>query len=277
MINMLFTVLKISIIEMIYLTGLIIFIGLILGLLERLSNEFIQRAMGRKGIYFTAWLGTPIHEIGHAVMCVVFKHRITKIKLLNINNESEILGYVQHSYNQNSLYERIGNLFIGLGPIFSGIASLIIGIYLLLPHSFNVFKNVVVQGIDDDKLNGNSIKVTFDAVGTLISSIFSIDNLSNPLFWIFIILAICISSHVALSKADMIGAKDGFLSLLVLLIIINLVFRFFNMDSTKYITKITRYNVHLLAYLMIALIFSGISLFLSSLCYGFAYFKKSLK
>lgn len=60
----LITVLKISTIEMFYLVGLITLTGFILGVFERLSNSFMQKSFGRKGILVTAWLGTPVHEVG---------------------------------------------------------------------------------------------------------------------------------------------------------------------------------------------------------------------
>lgn len=273
--NILLTVLKISIIEIIYLTGLIILVGFILGLLERLSNSFMQRALGRKGIYITAWLGTPIHEMGHAIMCLIFNHKITKMQLLNITGESEVLGYVQHSYNKNNLYQRIGNLFIGLGPIFSGTGSLILALYLLLPHSFSAFKGFLIQGINSDKLDGNLLYSLLKTGGTLLSSIFTLNNLGNPLFWFFIIIAICISSHIALSKPDIQGAKDGFLVLFLLIFIINLLLRIFSINSTTYIITLSRYNAHLVGFLMIALLFSAITLMISIMFYLLTKHKKS--
>jgi hypothetical protein len=267
MTNFLLTVLRISLIEIFYLTGVILLAGLILGLFERLSNNFMQKSLGRKGILITAWLGTPIHEIGHALMCVIFKHKITSIKLLNTRFENGILGYVEHSYNKNSLYERVGNIFIGLGPIFSGTASLILGLYFLLPHSFDAFKRYLIYGINSDKIDNNLMKSLMKASDTLFKSIFSVNNLRDIKFWIFIMIAICISSHIALSKADIRGAKDGLWVLFVLIFIINLVLRYFSISTAGYIIQIGRYNAHLIAFLIIALIFSAFTLVVSFLCY----------
>jgi hypothetical protein len=272
--SILLTVLKISLIEMLYLTGLLILVGLILGFLERLSNNFMQRAIGRKGILITAWLGTPIHEIGHALMCLLFHHKITKLQFLNVKGQSEVLGYVQHSYNKNNLYQRIGNLFIGLGPIFSGTFSLILALYLLLPHSYAVFKRFLIQGINSDKIDLNLLSSLLESGWTLFKSIFTTNNLGNPLFWLFIIIAICVSSHIALSKSDINGAKDGFFVLFVLIFIINLLLRIFSVNSPNYIITLGRYNAHLMAFLMIALLFSAITLIVSIMFYLLTNFKK---
>lgn len=267
MINTLLTVLKISLIEMLYLTGLMLLAGLILGLFERLSDDFMQRSLGRKGILITAWLGTPIHEIGHAFMCVIFNHKITSIKLLDTRFENGVLGYVEHSYDQNNLYQRIGNIFIGMGPIFSGTASLILSLYFLLPHSFETFKTYLVHGINNDKIDSNLISELLKSGGTLLRSIFTMNNVVNVNFWIFIIIAICISSHIALSKPDIKGAEDGLIVLFTLIFIINLVLRYFSISTTHYIIQLGRYNAHLIAFLMIALIFSFFTLAVSFLCY----------
>lgn len=263
----LLTVLKTSIIEIFYLTGLILLAGLILGLFERLSNDFMQKSLGRKGILITAWLGTPIHEIGHALMCIIFNHRITKMKLLNTRMENGVLGYVEHSYNPSSLYQRIGNLFIGLGPIFSGIASLIIGMYFLLPHSFSIFKGYLIHGINNDKIDGSLVNSLLNASLNLFKSIFTVNNISSLSFWFFIIIAICVSSHIALSKVDIKGAQDGFLVLFFLIFILNFILRYFSISTTHYIIQLSRYNAHLIAFLLIALMFSTFTLAISFLCY----------
>jgi len=108
---------------------------LILGIIEYRANFFTWRVVGRKGIMATAWIGTPIHELGHLLMCRLFKHEIIKFKLLDLKDPDGILGYVNHEWDRKSLYQNIGNFFIGMGPIFSGTAVLILGIYIFLPNS----------------------------------------------------------------------------------------------------------------------------------------------
>lgn len=274
MIKLLFSLLKITVIEMAYMIGLLLAAGLILGLFERLSNTLMQRSFGKRGILATAWLGTPIHELGHATMCVLFRHRITRVKLLNINSENGVLGYVEHSYNPNSLYQNIGNLFIGLGPIFSGMAAIIISMYFLIPKSFNVFKGYVLNGIQSDKIDSSLVLVVLNAGGNLIKSIFTYKNLSNLNFWIFIIIAICVSSHIALSRADIKGAERGFLTLFILILLLNTLLRYFSLSTAHYIIQLGRYNAHFIAFLMLALIFSAFTLSVTILCYLLSSFRK---
>lgn len=94
---------------------------------------------------FIGGLGTFIHELSHAIMCLIFGHRIDDMKLLklNLNDDQEqdgnkgSLGYVNHSYNPHSVWQLIGNLWIGLAPIF-GCALAILGLtYVLSPDTFH--------------------------------------------------------------------------------------------------------------------------------------------
>lgn len=96
-------------------------------------------------------------------MCIIFKHEIIDMKLLNTKNESGVLGYVNHRYNPQSIYQRVGNLFIGLGPIYSGIAALILSMYLLLPKTFDILKSYLEKGINNNKMNVNLLSSSFKA------------------------------------------------------------------------------------------------------------------
>src|SRR6185437_12024785 len=63
--------------------------------------------------------GVAIHELGHAFFCLIFRHKIVKMKLFSPQSDGT-LGYVQHSYNPASTYQKFGNFFIGTGPIWFG-------------------------------------------------------------------------------------------------------------------------------------------------------------
>jgi hypothetical protein len=60
----------------------------------------------------TGVVGVPIHELSHATFALIFGHKIKSIKLFQKPDENEVMGYVQHSYNQGSIYQQAGNFFI---------------------------------------------------------------------------------------------------------------------------------------------------------------------
>jgi len=263
--NEIFTVFRLSLFETFYVTGSLILVGMILGLLENRANFYIQKTFGRKGILVTAWIGTPIHELGHLLMCYVFRHKITKLKLFSRKEKDGTLGYVNHSWNSKSLYQNIGNFFIGMGPIFSGTAALIIGMHLLLPDSFaRVADYLTLESSQPDQYILTKI---FTLTAGLFQSIFSVENLLSLNFWIYFALAIAISSHIALSKEDLKGAGRGFITILFFILLINLIALIFNADFSGLFTEILALNVYLVAFSMISIVFSLIRLVLSVFAY----------
>jgi hypothetical protein len=259
--------LLISFIELLYLFGVVIAVGIILGVFERYSNAYLMGAFGSRGVLVTAWIGVPIHEIGHLFQCFIWRHKVNRVKLLQLNSPDGVLGYVEHSYNRNSFYQQIGNFFIGLGPIFSGIGSLILGMYLLVPDSYMTFSAYIHKNVTPEKLDLNVLYTVWGIVLAIVKSLFTYENVMNPLFWIYLWLAISISSHIALSKADIKGAAKGLLTMFFVLVLFNVAAGLIGFDSLQIIRKITQYNVYFLSYFSISLFFSGITLVFSYFLY----------
>lgn len=260
-------VLFLTIVQMIDIVGIFIVVGFILGLLEKYSNTFLRRAYGEKGILWTALIGTPIHEIGHLLMCLIFKHRVTKVKFFQRNDPNGVLGYVEHSYHPGSLYQRIGNFFIGIGPIFSGIGAIMLSMYLLVPNTYQAFLSYLNKEMTAGSITKETIQTTFNACWILWNSLFSIENIQNPLFWLFLVLSISISSHIALSPADIQELKNGCIAILVLLLFFNLVGTLMKIDTKGLIDVFTMYNAYWLAFSSIAIFFSCITLAISFILY----------
>jgi hypothetical protein len=260
-------VLLISSIQLLYLVGVIIAVGFLLGYLEKRSNYYLTKTFGRKAILATAWIGTPIHELGHAIMCVLFRHKIIKIKFLQLNDPDGVLGYVQHSYSTKSIYQRMGTFFIGLAPVFSGIVALIVSMYFLVPDSYAVFRDYLNTKVQAGQVDMSMITTMFASAFAIFKSLFSLSNLLNPYFWLFIVLAISISSHIALSRADIQESYHGLAIMFGLLVIYNIVSGYLGINSQGTIITITKYNSYLLAFSSIAIVFSSLTLGVSYLLY----------
>lgn len=259
--------LKISILEMIILVGPLVIIGFILGLMERKANSNFLAAFGYKGILATAWLGTPVHEIGHALMCLIFGHKITALRLLLIDRADGTLGYVTHSYNRRSIFQTIGNFFIGIGPLFSGLGVLFLTLYFLLPNSFKAFEFYLKEGTLTKALDLTFIKGLANAGLVLLRNIFTLSNLANLHFWIFLVIAIAVSSHMALSSADIKGANQGLIVLYAIIFTLTLTGNIMHFGTFNYISQLARYNTYVLALSALALIFSFLTTGLSYILY----------
>ena len=223
LVNSIFQILLTSVIQLLSLIGVIIVIGFLLGYLESLTRMYWSRAFGRKGFLLTAWIGVPIHELGHAIMCVLFRHKIVATQFFTTDTSQGALGYVQHQYNQKSVYQRIGNFFIGIGPIISGITALILLMRYFVPESYFLFNTTLEKTIASTSINIEMIQNMLLSTFVLLKSLFTIGNLLNPSFWLFLFIAICISAHIALSKPDIKGSIDGVVVMFIVLFLFNII------------------------------------------------------
>ncbi len=214
--------------QLVWLLGLMFVFGLILYVFARFPRITYVKSVGRKlDIVFTGWIGTPVHELGHAVFCAIFGHKITKMRLYTPNSTDGTLGYVNHSYNPNSTYQRIGNFFIGVGPIIFGALALYAALYYLVPGKNVIFSGIESQGrVLVEGIRGEyagAVSAVWATTKQTVSNLFNADNFRDYRFWIFLYLAICISSHMQLSPPDIKGAKKGLISIVVLFLVFNLI------------------------------------------------------
>lgn len=261
--NFILDVFKISLIQFIYAVGVIISCGLVLGYMEKQSNNFMQRNFGWNGIVLTGVIGTTIHELGHLFMCYIFNHDVKRVKLLRIKESKRdgVLGYVEHTYNPKSLYQTIGNFFIGIGPIVLGSISIFLSMRLFMSDMYNnVYKYLLLQysyirGFDESFFQ--AFKNIFIKIW---KELFSYHNFSTFNFWVFIFIAISIASHMALSKADVKGSISGIISLYVISLVLSIGFNLVSMNMNYIYSKIFMFNAFISIILFVSLSFSLITL-----------------
>ncbi|MFC6182276.1 hypothetical protein [Lactiplantibacillus daowaiensis] len=113
-------------------------------LLTRVNRQTKGNLVSRFGLnsqVYLGCLGIIIHETSHLIMALIFRHGIQSVRLLKLPHlnradgadDDLALGYVNHTWNQHSFYQTIGNLFIGVAPIFGCTASLLGLDYWLFP------------------------------------------------------------------------------------------------------------------------------------------------
>lgn len=246
-------------IETVYLIGMITLIGLLLGVLRNNSIGNFQRSFGSGALMVTGIIGVPIHELSHAIFALLFRHKINKIRLIQRPDGYGVMGYVQHSYNKGSIYQQIGNFFIGVAPIFGGILSIILLMRITIPQAYKKFISVLVNSSNITIINKSTTELIINYYGELIKVIFSIKNFENIYFYVFLFVAICISSHMALSIADIKGASRGLISIFFILLMLN----FFNVSSYLPSFNFIKYNIIVTGFLVIAMILSVITYLVS--------------
>ena len=210
--------------------GIFLVPGLVLTLIMNYASTLMQRralaTIGKSwflGLF--GWLGTVIHELGHAFFCLIFRHKITAMKLFDPDPETGTLGYVEHTYDSSNIYQLAGNFFIGIGPILLGTALIYILLFLLLglnPFNFVTNVDLAMPHIYSWGILTTTIQTFWSSSTGLISEIFSGNNLSTWQLYVFIYLAFAIGSSITLSHSDIKGTLKGLSVILILVFIFNL-------------------------------------------------------
>lgn len=172
-------------------------------------RRFFMELLGYCGyhaVLAASIIGTPVHELGHAVMCLLFGHRIDEIVLWQPHSWDDRLGYVEHSYDPDSLYQRLGNLFIGAGPIFSGMAVLSLLLFFAFPSSWSAYTERLGLLVQE---NGSVLRIVASGLG-LIPDLFA--ELFGGSLWLrltALLAMLSVSLHISLSPADLEGAATA--------------------------------------------------------------------
>ncbi len=214
--------------QLVWLLGLFFIFGLVLYLFARLTRNTYVKSVGQKAdIFFTGWIGTPVHELGHAVFCVLFRHKIREISLYRPDATDGTLGYVSHSYNPRSTYQRIGNFFIGIGPIIFGSLAIYLAMHFLVQNKADLITGIEAQGqtfVDAVRGEfGGVLSAYWSTTLQTLSGLFTSANFADYRFWIFLYFSICVASHMELSPPDIKGSGGGLLALVLFFLFVNLI------------------------------------------------------
>lgn len=208
----LWSVIVVTLGQLVFLFAPLAILGTILHVLAKAVSSLGDSLLGRKGYYWTfGWLGTVVHELGHAIFCVIFRHRITEIKLLTLDTQGT-LGYVNHSYDPDSLYQNIGTFFISIGPIILGsLVAYLSARFLLLPEIQSSLRELTVKG--DSFLSLQAIwellkEFSMAAYGFLRSFVENFD-LTDWRLYLFLYIVGSVASSQELSSADLEGVWYG--------------------------------------------------------------------
>lgn len=215
-------------------TAVVLFVllgpGLLLALLMNTVAAFVEarayRLLGKRlFLSLFGWLGTMVHESGHALFCILFGHQITQIRFFDPSHHGGSLGSVSHRFNPHNPYHLVGNFFIGIGPIILGAAVIYWSSYLLLGKEVAQAFNSVQMSSDAllsiaafSELGG----VVWGASNNLAAILLSSETLRRWQFYVFVYIAFSVGTSLSLSRSDIHGALRGFLALALVLFVVQL-------------------------------------------------------
>lgn len=213
--------------QLLVLLGPLLILALIMNFIARENENLSYKVLGQKVyLYVFGWLGTSVHELGHAIFAIIFAHKVSEIKLFTPGS-GKSLGQVKHSYSKGNPYQTLGNFFIGLGPILLGTLLLLIVTWFLFGlnifsiaekhnavFNFNLFKSI------------DSLKTATVNIGKGVWECFNFILTGSKTTWwklaLFFYLFYAVGSSISLSFSDIKGAFRGFLYFSILLLLFNI-------------------------------------------------------
>ncbi len=187
--------------------GVMVVCGLVAWMARKIFMYFVGDS-ATLVLYASSVVGTPVHELGHALMCIPFAHRITDMKLLlPPSRRSRTLGYVEHSYNRKNPWAIFGNLFISFGPIFSGIGVMILVLTLCFPAQWNAYLDSSRAMVESGASVGEMSTIIFSLLFSLFER-FDEDAVRSV---VGLIIMLSVSQHITLSFADLKGCFTALL------------------------------------------------------------------
>lgn len=175
---------------------------IISSLFSKIISSTYYKIFGRKGIWLTGWLGVTVHELSHALFCLIFRHKITKISLFKPGKDQNV-GFVMHTFNQKSLYQTVGNFFISFAPVFTA------PLLALLLYSYLVSDHPPLSNLLQNFGGGEFARLAKLFYAQLSSGGY------QAIIWLY--LAVCLAAHMNLSTEDLqVSLKGGVFFLLLL-------------------------------------------------------------
>jgi len=218
------------------LLGVPFLFTIILSKLNRETKSIVSYRFGSKSQVIIGSLGIIIHEASHLLVALLFGHHIVSMKLIKFpSSDDSSLGYVNHSWNQRNIYQRMGNLFIGIAPTFGCSLTMLLAYRILFPISFNS----ALLAIKDENIQ-----------------LFSFPDFSIVNYLIFLILAvtICVGGF-DLSSADLDNSKRGLLPTVIALSLITIVISLTPLFSNV-VAAISHFTIGLTVILVFSLVIS---------------------
>lgn len=179
-------------------------------------DRFMHRmSVNTRRVYrLSGLIGVPIHELAHALVCIVFGMRITRISFYQANQASGTMGFVDFRYSPYSLGHALGLALQGIAPLLAGAA-----IVALLIGSFNAVERPADGALPLLGWIAAVVESTLDSLLREASS-----GLLGVLIALFVLI---VSMHAIPSLADIVTGLRGLIMLIVFMSAVVLAFELF--------------------------------------------------
>lgn len=214
--------------------GVFITLTFILFVLQSVIFKLSYQLFGRRVVYISAWIGTPVHELSHALFCLLFGHKIKKMVLFRPDKQG-LLGSVTHSYNRRNPWQVMGNFMIGIAPLFGGLCALYLLTLSLLTDS-NLLIDILTNAVFSNVSELTRVRL-IDLTIALYQTLQQIYNTSPIRVFLWGYFCAAISLHLLPSAEDLKGVWRGFGIALILCVLLMLIDEYFLQGMLSGITR----------------------------------------
>ena len=240
----------------------------VLSPLAKRNHILLIRCFGFRIYTVFISFSTILHETSHAIMCVVFRHRIVKFKALPGESQNGETGLVLHGWDSKSIYQCIGNFFIGVAPMIVGIAV----IYVLTSLCFREFCSWHYAMPGGRLYWVDAVRRILPETATGLKTLFRPANFGNARFYVYLTALLVIGNSIAPSVSDIRNSAMGVGAMALGLFILNCILDVAGMSPAKYLRyafPVMGIGVHI----VLILVFMGCLTYLVLL--GIALLKRS--
>lgn len=238
--------------------GVLVLCGLILGFVEGKSTTYLYGLFGWGGIVVTGLVGTPIHELGHFLMCKLFGFHVSEVALFRpiAGRTDGVLGFVRYSYDKGSLWQRLGCFFVGIAPMVLGVAAILLILRFLTPEIFHSTRDRLAQAV---RRGGGPLALVGAAFSGFFGGLVRLRGAGIARGLVCLYLLFSISTHMTLSPADLSGAAVGLIVVAALCLIFGVVTTLLKVEVVPALKKTA---VTLFAFLSVGTVFALLALLL---------------
>lgn len=176
----------------------------------------VTRALGfRIYMLMFGWPGTLVHELSHLLAGVLFLHKIDSFHINLFHPNAEKAGSVRLRHNPDSFYQKSGNFFIAIAPVFMCTAVIYLSQKILAPEILPIssLSSFTIIGF---------IKEIYATFFNLINQLINSQNINMWKGLLFAYILACVGSGIRLSKTDMKQALPGVVVVVVIFLTINI-------------------------------------------------------
>lgn len=228
-------------------------------LISRWMDGRLMKTFGWRGILLFSWLGTPVHELSHLVACIIGRNEIVEFKLFKPDKETGSLGHVYHAYNKKSFYQRvIGNSLISIAPFFGGSLVIFLLTWLLYPEliaSSETLTKLELASLTNLDSLGDSIKYIADNALSFWQMLFSLENITDWKFWLYLFTMISVAFRLSPSPSDFEGFWWPFILIMAIIYLVHFVLELFEKGTITQQGFVSEYLTSLYGLLTLALLF----------------------